>query len=112
MPILSAVTWRVRWLTVNEGSGNRASGRAMNDRRCRVPWCTKAQQLRYCLTNARRPQSLSVRRRPDPVESARSARAAARWPPATLDRTRPRVAGQRQLSGKSGLLALPIRGLG
>jgi hypothetical protein len=35
------------------------------------------------------PASPIVRRRPEP---AKGARVAARWPPATLDRTRPRVA--------------------
>jgi hypothetical protein len=38
-----------------------------------------------------------IRRRPEPVESA--TRRLRRWPAATPDRTRPRVAGCRQLSG-------------
>ena len=49
------------------------------------------------LTKVAHPRFRIIRRRPEPVESA--TRRLRRWPAATPDRTRPRVAGCRQLSG-------------
>jgi len=58
------------------------------------------------LTGVAHPRFPIIRRRPEPVESA--ARRLRRWPAATPDRTRPRVAGPWQLSGSRPVWALKM----